>query len=614
MSHRQTGGSEKGLLMRWGCAGLGLAVVGCVLMAHVANAVEPLAASEIPLERLGLNPGAAGSLLVGTGELLPQGELRVSTVGHYQNRPVVLKRGNDVGLIVGHRVTTHLAVAYSPADWLELGAQVPLVAYQGGDELSGIVRPPSYGMSTPALSARWGLLSQRNARWADLALGLSAGLPVGNASGLSREAGGHLTPQLMLGRRFGWFRVALDTEVLLRKTLSPVPNPVFQQVAVGSELRVGAVAATVGRRLRWELDVTATVPLVDRGNEAQRNSVELLLGSRYLVNPSMEVFALGGMGMGSALGAPLFRVMVGTAFGGVTPPRLPGESSVNCSTDLKHTAEECPDLDEDLDGVRNGLDRCPYETGTLERNGCPRRDLDGDGIEDALDACPSEVGDAAWKGCPMPDNDGDGVSDDQDSCPTQPGSIETRGCPKKDRDHDDIEDDVDLCPDQPGEARLHGCPESDRDGDNVPNRFDSCPDVAGKEENHGCPEHELPLVTLSRAQFELVGKVLFVPAQPILDPSSHYLLDWVVRVIKEHPEFPLIVVGAHTDNRGFPAANLQLSQARAFAVRQYLIQKGIAPERVEARGYGDTRPIDNPSTSMGRENNRRVEFYIIWPD
>jgi len=600
--------------MRWSRSGLCLALLGGALAARVVNAAESAVSSELPLERLGLNPGAAGSLLLGTGELLPQGELRVSTVGHYQNRPVTLIRGGIVGLIVGHRLTTHLAVAYAPTGWLELGAQIPLVAYQGGDDLSGIVRPPSYGVSTPSLNSRWGALSQRNAQWVDLALGLCVGLPVGNASGLSREAGGHFTPQLMVGRRFGWFRVALDTEVLLRKKLTPLPNPVFEQAAVGSELRVGAVAATVGRRLRWELDVTGIVPLVDRQNEAQRNSVELLLGSRYLVNPSMELFALGGVGVGSALGAPLFRVMVGTAFGGVTPPRLPGETSVNCSTDLTHTAEECPDLDEDLDGVRNGLDRCPYETGTLERNGCPRRDLDGDGIEDALDACPNEVGDSAWKGCPMPDDDGDGVSNDQDSCPTQPGSIETRGCPKKDRDGDDIEDDVDLCPDQPGKARLHGCPESDRDGDGVANRFDSCPDVAGKEENHGCPEHELPLVTLSRARFELVGKVLFVPAQPILDPSSRYLLDWVVKVINEHPEFPLIVVGAHTDNRGFAAANLQLSQARAFAVRQYLIQKGVAPERLEARGYGDTRPIDNPSTSMGRENNRRVEFYIIWPD
>ena len=546
MRDRRSGCSGSGHLLRWSRAGLGVAVVGgALMMARVANAAAPSGSAELPLERLGLNPGAAGSLLLGTGELLPRGELRVSTVGHYQNSPVVLKRGGEQDFIVGHRLTTHLVAAYSPLSWLEVGAQVPLVAHQGGDDLSarGLARPPTYGLSTPSLSARVGAVSQHNAQWADVAFGLSVGLPVGTASGLSSDAGGHLIPQLMMGRRFGWFRVALDTQVLLRKKVSPPSNPVFSQAAVGSELRIGAVAATVGRRLRWELDVTGAVPLVDRQNEAQRTSAEFLLGPRYLVNHSMEVFALGGVGVGSALGAPLFRVLVGTAFGNVTPPRLPGESSVNCSTDLTHSAEECPDMDEDLDGVRNGLDRCPYETGTLERNGCPRRDLDGDGIEDALDACPTEVGEAAWKGCPMPDDDRDGVANDVDVCPTQPGPLATGGCPKKDRDGDDIEDDLDLCPDQPGDAKLQGCPESDRDGDKVANRFDSCPDVSGTEENHGCPEHELPLVTLSRARFELVGKVLFVPAQPVLDPQSHYLLDWVVKVIQEHPEFPLIVVG-----------------------------------------------------------------------
>ncbi|MDC0711170.1 OmpA family protein [Stigmatella sp. ncwal1] len=601
--------------MRRGNSGLFLAFLGLGLTVGVANAAEP-GVAELPLERLELNPGAAGSLLLGTGELLPQGELRISTVGQYQNKPIVMTRIGEVNRIVGHRVSAHLAAAYSPWDWLELGAQVPLVAHQGGDDLSGrgFVRPPVYGLSTPVLGVRWGPLSQRNGRWADVALGVGVGLPFGEASGLSSDAGGHVTPQLMLGRRFGWFRVALDTQVLLRKKLSALPNPVFEQAQVGSEVRIGAVAATVGRRLRWELDVRGTVPLADRQNEAQGDSVEFLLGSRYLVNHSMEVFALGGMGIGAALGTPLFRLMVGTAFGSVTPPRLPGESSVNCSTDLEHTAEECPSMDEDQDGVLNGVDRCPYEAGTLERNGCLRRDLDGDGIEDALDACPSEVGAAAWNGCPMPDDDQDGVPNDVDSCPAEAGPPEARGCAKKDRDHDEIEDDVDQCPDQPGEAKLQGCPESDRDGDTIANRFDSCPDAAGKEENHGCPDHELPLVTLSRARFELTGKVLFVPAQPILDPASRSLLDWVVKVIQEHPEFPLIVVGAHTDNRGFASANLQLSQARAVAVRQYLIQKGVAPERLEARGYGDTRPIDNPSTSMGRENNRRVEFHIIWPD
>jgi OOP family OmpA-OmpF porin len=76
-------------------------------------------------------------------------------------------------------------------------------------------------------------------------------------------------------------------------------------------------------------------------------------------------------------------------------------------------------------------------------------------------------------------------------------------------------------------------------------------------------------------------------------------------------EIPLVVVGAHTDDRGFPADNRRLSQARAEAVRQYLITKGVPAERLQAQGYGQERPIDTNATSIGRENNRRVEFLIV---
>lgn len=590
----------------------GVCLVWLVLSAEVVPAKELAPLAGVELERLTLNPGAAGSLLVPTGELLPRGELRVSVMGHYQHNPLVLARGTEVYQIVGNRVTTHLAGAWSPMSGLELSAQVPVVALQHGDDLSheGIARPARHGLSMPSVAARWGLLSQQNGGWADVALGMGVGVQLGNTWGLSEDAGLRYTPGVMVGRRFGWFRLALEAQALVRSRYVRSAEAGLQQPEMGSELRFGAVAATVGRRLRWELDVMGSVPLV----VDQPGSVELLLGPRYLANPSTELFALAGVGVGSAPGTPLFRVMVGTAFGGVKPPRLPGESAVTCDPGMVHSAEECPDMDEDNDGVRNGFDRCPHEAGTLERNGCPRRDLDNDGIEDALDECPTEPGEAAWKGCEMPDDDKDGVENDQDSCPSEAGPPEGRGCPMKDKDGDGLEDDVDQCPEQKGEPQLNGCPELDSDRDKVINRLDSCPNEVGTEENHGCPTHKMPLVTLSRARMELSGRVFFVPAQPMLEPRSISLLNWVVRVINEHPEFPLIVVGAHTDNRGFAEANLRLSQMRAESVRQYLIKNGVAPERVEARGYGDTRPIDSNATSIGRENNRRVEFIIVWPE
>ena len=71
------------------------------------------------------------------------------------------------------------------------------------------------------------------------------------------------------------------------------------------------------------------------------------------------------------------------------------------------------------------------------------------------------------------------------------------------------------------------------------------------------------------------------------------------------------MVGGHTDDRGFADDLRRSSQQRAEAVRRYLIDKGVAAERLMTRGYGLDKPADSNATSIGRENNRRVDFKII---
>ncbi|WP_224247260.1 OmpA family protein [Hyalangium gracile] len=579
-----------------------------MLASSVTLAQEPPPFDSFELERLDLNPGAAGSLLMGTGELLPAGDFRFSAVGHYQHNPFVFSRDGQVVPIVGSRATTHLAAAYAPFSWLELGVQLPIVVLQTGTDLSGegIARPASSGLSTPTVSARVGLVSQQAGSWGDLALEMGVGAPMGSAPGFARDEGLRYAPRVMIGRRFGWFRVAVDSRLMVRPVLTPYEERALARAAVGNEAQVGLALAMVGQRTRWELDLRGTFPLVK-----QPSSVELFLGPRYLVNPSVEVFALAGLGSGAAPGTPLFRVLLGAAFGRVVPPRLSDESSVTCAPELEHSAEECPDMDEDSDGVPNGLDQCDEQAGTPERQGCPWTDLDRDGIEDKLDACPAEVGVAAWKGCPMPDQDKDGIEDGRDVCPSEPGPEISRGCPLKDRDLDGIEDDIDQCPDLAGPPERQGCPESDLDRDNIANVVDTCAREPGPVDNHGCPAHEVPLVSLTRQKIELTDKVFFVPGQPRIVERSFPVLNWVAKVMLEHPDLPLVVVGAHTDDRGNALDNQRQSQARAEEVRKYLIQRGVAPERLEAKGYGQSRPLYSNATSIGRENNRRIEFIIV---
>ncbi|MCP3144832.1 OmpA family protein [Pyxidicoccus xibeiensis] len=562
------------------------------------------------LERLELNPGGEGSLLVGMGELLQEGDLRFSAVAHYAHNPLLLDLDGQSLRIVGSRATAHLAVGYAPLSWLQVGLQIPVLYQSTGTEVEteGYLRPTSFGLGTPTASVRAGLLTQDDKGGVDLALELAVGMPLGSATALARDPDQwRLSPKVMVGRRFGFLRAGVEVGFLQRpeRALTPRVDP---EDVIGNELRLGAALATTGRRLRWEVNVRGMLPLT-----SQPGAAEVLPGMRYLVNPSLEVFALVGVGVGSAPGTPLFRAMVGGAFGNVTPHRGPGESSVNCEPGLPHTMEECPDMDEDHDGVRNSVDRCPTEPGDIARSGCSAKDTDSDGVEDTLDGCPFEPGLVANQGCAVQDADKDETPDDSDSCPSEAGPADNRGCPVRDADKDGIDNDKDACPNEFGPPERDGCPERDTDKDTVPNRIDSCANEPGTVKNFGCPQQIQPLVELKRDRLLLTGKVYFDPGQIRLQARSHEVLDWVAKVIKEHPEMPLFLIAAHTDDRGFPDANRRLSQGRAESVRQYLVNKGVPPERLEAQGYGQSQPAESNATSIGRENNRRVEFLIVDP-
>ena len=594
---------------------LALALTSTAAMAQDASPLQ----RGFDLERLELNPGAEGSLLVGLGELMPAGHFRATVLAHYAHNPLLFVDTGKELSVVGSRATAHFAAAYAPLEWLQVGLQVPLVAFQGGDtellQQKNIAAPAGQALATPVVSARFGVLRQTELGGVDLAAELGVGLPVGSRDAFARDGDSlRLAPKVRVGRHFGFIRAGAEVGYTKRPKLLLTQKPGDLEDEVGEELRVGLALATTGRRLRWEFNVRGMVPLTD-----QPSSVELLPGSRYLVSSSLELFALAGMGIGSAPGTPLFRMMVGGAFGQVTPPRGPGESSVRCEMGLSPDAkiQECPNLDEDQDGVRNQDDKCPLVAGDVARNGCSAKDTDADGIEDMLDGCPSEPGPAARQGCPIPDQDKDDVPDEVDSCPTDAGPESNRGCPIRDNDGDTIDNDKDECPNEAGPVERNGCPETDTDKDGVPNRIDSCANEPGAATDSalGCPLHIRPLIKIKPDRLEVLeGKIFFEPAQARIQARSNEVLEWVAKVIREHPEIPFVVVAAHTDDRGFPDANRRLSQARAEAVVQYLVGKGIAPERLRAVGYGQSQPIDSNATANGRENNRRVEFLLVVPE
>lgn len=108
----------------------------------------------------------------------------------------------------------------------------------------------------------------------------------------------------------------------------------------------------------------------------------------------------------------------------------------------------------------------------------------------------------------------------------------------------------------------------------------------------------------------LSGAVLFKSGQSGLLPIAEQQLGKVAEALLEQDESKQIVVEGHTDSRGSNRHNRELSQARAQAVRVYLISKGVAASRIIAVGKGEAEPIANNRTAEGRANNRRVEIIV----
>ena len=281
----------------------------------------------------------------------------------------------------------------------------------------------------------------------------------------------------------------------------------------------------------------------------------------------------------------------------------------------------CP-LDTDSDGVYDYLDLCPNTPiearGYVDANGCTL-DSDGDGVPDYLDQCPNTPVEARGyideRGCPL-DSDGDGVYDYIDECPNTPaeavGFVDERGC-ELDSDGDSVPDWKDQCPNTPVEARGYidsvGC-ELDTDGDGVPDWKDECPTVAGLDYNKGCPEVKKEIRNLLKKAMQ---GIQFETGKAIIKPVSFPLLNQIAQHFVENTNF-IIEVQGHTDNVGKEDYNLKLSDARANSVMEYLVKQGVPQERISAKGYGLTRPIEDNKTKAGRAKNRRVEFDITFEE
>ena len=271
--------------------------------------------------------------------------------------------------------------------------------------------------------------------------------------------------------------------------------------------------------------------------------------------------------------------------------------------------------DADHDGIADNLDRCPNTAaGTpVDANGCPR-DTEGDGVADNLDRCANTARGTPVdaNGCPR-DADNDSVADNLDRCPNTPAGtpVDANGCPR-DADGDGVADNLDRCPGTPAGTPVdaNGCPLApDADHDNVPDTRDRCANTpAGRMvDANGCPLAELPAAGASL----VLRNVTFATGTNRLTARSRTDLDAIaisIQAVLHGTPGARFEVSGHTDNRGTPAGNRRISQARAQAVVTYLKTKGVPDAALTAVGYGPDHPATPNTTAAGRAQNRRVEI------
>lgn len=354
-------------------------------------------------------------------------------------------------------------------------------------------------------------------------------------------------------------------------------------VTFADELRYAASAGVrlAEKKLLLGPELHGTFDVGKSAGEARGAGLEVDLGAHYALTPEWRV-ALGfGSGLTRSAGVPNFRALASIGW----MPALVAEAP-----------QALPPADRDGDGAPDARDLCPDVPAGAhpdpDQPGCPDEDSDGDGLLDHDDECPAVPAgprpDPRSPGCPATDGDGDGdgVPDSVDVCPKTPAGPHPDprwpGCPLPDRDDDGIPDALDLCPDQPGapsaDARRNGC---------------------------------RGLVEIKGDKIVILEPVHFAANEDVILESGRPVLEAVAGVLQASPQFRRVSVAGHTDARGPAAWNQDLSERRARSVVAWLVENGIAADRLEAHGFGPSQPIADNGTPAGRAANRRVEFHIL---
>ncbi len=582
---------------------------GFAALAALFAAATPSSAEQPSFALNRFDPASAGDRMFGVPSPFVAGALtpHFMLVGDYAHNPLLVstaKSDQVIGAVVGSQFFVHLNATLALWNRLNININAPVALQQSGDNPSrgnqSFISPSGVQFGDLRVGARLRLFGDYNDAF-QAAVGGSLWIPTGASNSFVSDGRVRGMPHLIVGGRTPQVVWSFLAGMEFR------PTQQFTTVIQGPMVRLGAgFGILLGDDNQFQIGPEINAALTVEDVSSRTTNLEAMLDARYRVVRDFEL----GLGIGPGLGK------------GVGTPDVRGVVMLAYSPRQKETANVVV-TDRDKDGIMDPVDACPDTPGLPNqdraKHGCPPPpDTDRDTIVDPVDACPMEPGfpnaNPAEHGCPLRDRDKDTILDPVDACPDVPGvtnpDATKNGCPP-DGDGDGIVDAEDACPTVKGVAstnpKQHGCP-PDRDGDGILDDKDACPDEKGKPNSdpkkNGCPN----AVRVVNSEIIILEQVQFDTSKATIKPVSDQLLDEVASVLKEHPELVRLEVQGHTDSAGGRALNQRLSQDRAEAVKEALVRRGIADDRLTARGYGPDQPIGNNRTAEGRQANRRVQF------
>ncbi|WP_223636389.1 Ig-like domain-containing protein [Corallococcus sp. EGB] len=558
-------------------AGGAVAVFATALVAGMgtnAHAQATAVSQAIDVQQYKPGPGVADVLAVHGAKVQRHLGWNVGLSVNYADKPLNFfdpRKDTYVTSLVKSQVGFDLMGAVGLFDRFEVGLVVP-ITLQGSENSPAVDSSFANGVSGGGIGD---LRIIPKARLLDgddygLSLVVPVSLPTGGASDFLGGSGVSVNPRVVAeyGRRF---RVLANLGVDIRKAQQ------LRNLNVGSALAYGVAAEAPLGDMPLAVQASLVGALGFKQQDAEERPLELLAALKYRALSGLSAQVGAGPGLTHGYGTPTFRVLASVAYS--TPERAPAPPK-----------PVCPEGPEDFDGFQ-------------DEDGCADPDNDGDGILDTADKCPNEPetfnGFEDEDGCPDTkpappppapvDSDGDGIMDPDDKCPNAP------------EDKDGFQDE-------------DGCPDPDNDKDGIPDVADKCPNepetINGVDDEDGCPDKGKVKVLVEGERILILEKVYFATNKDVILPRSFPILKQVAAVLRANPQVELLRIEGHTDSQGNDAANLDLSKRRAASVKAFLIKEGIAGERLESEGFGETKPVDTNKTAAGRENNRRVEFNI----